>query len=397
MQERIYYCSDGYRYSSRPFTMRELAQKVREEPEKVQYVWAKGWKDWQSADDLDELKEAVRKLLEEEKRKEEERKKQQEEAERQERIRKENAEKRKRFFHHLLGKWKWGVGILLFGAFLVLSIVAVNQWAYSEKDVQASATKEKSKDASPKKKPEKGEKKEMSEPKKVVKAFLDHIGDGELQKAHELQSNPHWKDFERFSSAGKGYGGVDKTYIYDMKELDQEGRAAVFANYFSADPVNGDGVYKQYFYLQRASDGEWRIVDSGLKEGTGGLNTFPSRFEGEWEASEKSFFDVRIEDGAKSLKLSPRCYIHIDLKRKDENGSVFKVLYKRLDGSGCPDLDHEALSSKRELAEIKVSKQDPEKLNFDWKGFYSKKKGSYIKEDLLQMGSGFHELVKKDR
>jgi hypothetical protein len=93
----------------------------------------------------------------------------------------------------------------------------------------------------------------------VVRGFLSDLGNRDFQSAYDKQKNKTWGNLENFKSP-KSFGGITST---DIKEVtlnyDNGNTASVYAYYYSYDPANKDGWYKQDFELQKFGN-EWKIV-----------------------------------------------------------------------------------------------------------------------------------------
>lgn len=117
----------------------------------------------------------------------------------------------------------------------------------------------------------------------LVKSFIEYLGEQDFSSAFALQNNPYWKDYNRFASKDRGYGGIMKTELYSepyIDEFDLEGGMLdVVVEYLAVDVANDTKwcsspgiIYDQTFKVDKQDDG-LRIVSTNLldrrcKDGT---------------------------------------------------------------------------------------------------------------------------------
>lgn len=93
----------------------------------------------------------------------------------------------------------------------------------------------------------------------LVRSFLSDLGNRDFQSAYDKQKNKAWGSYNNFSST-KSFGGITSTEIKEVTlNYDNGNTASVYAYYYSYDPSNKDGWYKQDFELQKFGS-EWKIV-----------------------------------------------------------------------------------------------------------------------------------------
>ncbi len=98
----------------------------------------------------------------------------------------------------------------------------------------------------------------------TVYQFLEYVGNGELQKAHELSVNPEWRNFENFSSKEIGFGAVENVQIESIKTKNydpQKEKAQVLAKYTFTMEGGLPLPLTKVFSVQKVA-GSWKIVDS---------------------------------------------------------------------------------------------------------------------------------------
>lgn len=104
-----------------------------------------------------------------------------------------------------------------------------------------------------------------NEPKETVKLFIEKLGERDYYTAFAQTKNPNWSNFAWFRSV-KGFGGITKTKTEELiLEYNEDGSACVFIDYYSYDPANRDGRYKQNFFLEKI-DNKWKIIKVELTE-----------------------------------------------------------------------------------------------------------------------------------
>lgn len=102
-------------------------------------------------------------------------------------------------------------------------------------------------------------------PEGRMKKCIESLGNQDFSAAYEIFGGSYWGSYQKFSSTG-AYGGISKTYIYDIYEISNTGyEATVFVDYDSYDPYNNDARYKQYFYMVKRN-GQWVISKSQKPE-----------------------------------------------------------------------------------------------------------------------------------
>ncbi|MCX6244650.1 MAG: retropepsin-like aspartic protease [Bacteroidetes bacterium] len=100
-----------------------------------------------------------------------------------------------------------------------------------------------------------------ADPVTQVIGFFNDIMNQKYENAFARQNNELWKPFEKFKSVN-GYGGITTIEVYDAKLVEMTNTSAqVYLQYFAADPHNKDGIFKQYFMLNKI-DSNWIIVNS---------------------------------------------------------------------------------------------------------------------------------------
>ncbi|MBX7044247.1 MAG: serine/threonine protein kinase [Ignavibacteria bacterium] len=93
----------------------------------------------------------------------------------------------------------------------------------------------------------------------VVRDFITDLGSRNFRGAYNKQRNKAWGSYDEFSSP-KRYGGITSTSIVDVStNYEFSNEASVIADYYSYDPFNKDGRYKQEFILAKF-DNEWKII-----------------------------------------------------------------------------------------------------------------------------------------
>jgi hypothetical protein len=92
-----------------------------------------------------------------------------------------------------------------------------------------------------------------------VKGFINDLGQRNFTSAYSKQRNKSWGTYSFFSST-KSFGGITSTSLNEIKvNYENSSSASVYIDYYSYDPVNKNGRYKQNFLLENLSDG-WKIV-----------------------------------------------------------------------------------------------------------------------------------------
>lgn len=99
----------------------------------------------------------------------------------------------------------------------------------------------------------------ISSPANVVRDFITDLGARNFSSAYSKQRNNAWGTLDHFSSI-KSFGGITSTSIVDVStnyEFTEE--SSVIVDYYSYDPYNKNGRYKQEFILSKFNN-EWKIV-----------------------------------------------------------------------------------------------------------------------------------------
>lgn len=93
----------------------------------------------------------------------------------------------------------------------------------------------------------------------TARGFINDLGSQNFRSAFEKQRNKGWGTYENFSSI-KSFGGITATSINDASvNYEYADAASVFIDYYSYDPYNKDGRYKQNFIMKKYPDG-WKIM-----------------------------------------------------------------------------------------------------------------------------------------
>jgi len=168
-------------------------------------------------------------------------------------VRKESGKRRKYVFIIMVG---FAVLFILF-ILLVILIRQINK----ESDDKTTLYKKETTETKSSYKEEK--KKETpvstSKPLSVVRGFIEDLGKGDFYSAYQKQQNKNWGSYEFFSSV-KSYGGISSTSINEINIVNEGNyEATVYVDYYSYDPYNKDGRYKQNFDLKKFGD-NWKIV-----------------------------------------------------------------------------------------------------------------------------------------
>ncbi|MBK6507343.1 MAG: serine/threonine protein kinase [Ignavibacteria bacterium] len=88
---------------------------------------------------------------------------------------------------------------------------------------------------------------QISQPENVVKWFINDLGKRDFSSAYNLQRNKAWGSLSFFSST-KSFGGITSTSLNETRtNYESSSDASVYVDYYSYDPVNKDGRYKQNF------------------------------------------------------------------------------------------------------------------------------------------------------
>ena len=100
---------------------------------------------------------------------------------------------------------------------------------------------------------------EYSQSVEVVRGFITDLGMGNFSSAYARQRNKAWGTYSFFISY-KSFGGITSTSVNEVKlNYENSSSASVYIDYYSSDPKNKNGRYKQNFLLEKFSDG-WKIV-----------------------------------------------------------------------------------------------------------------------------------------
>jgi hypothetical protein len=100
-------------------------------------------------------------------------------------------------------------------------------------------------------------------PVATVNKFLTCLGNQDFTSAYQLTNNRIWWTYESFASMNS-YGGITNVDIYKLSSVSINKTTAQIKAYYKADdPINGDGVYLQYFYLKKFNSG-WKIIKTKL-------------------------------------------------------------------------------------------------------------------------------------
>ncbi len=114
-------------------------------------------------------------------------------------------------------------------------------------------------------------------PETVVRMFIKYLGKQDYRSAFELQDNPAWGDYEKFSSE-KAFGGIDSTNIIEIEEKGKkDGYEVVYVEAFYSDPINGSKTYEENFYLKETEE-DWiikKITVEKVKSATNNINVKP--------------------------------------------------------------------------------------------------------------------------
>lgn len=93
----------------------------------------------------------------------------------------------------------------------------------------------------------------------TVRGFINDLGSQNYRSAFEKQRNKGWGSYDNFSSI-KSFGGITSTSINEVSlNYENSDAASVYIDYYSYDPYNKDGRYKQNFILKKYPDG-WKIM-----------------------------------------------------------------------------------------------------------------------------------------
>lgn len=96
---------------------------------------------------------------------------------------------------------------------------------------------------------------------KLVRSFIEDLGNRDFKSAYSKQNNKNWGSYEKFSSTSS-YGGITSTEIKEIRANYEYGsEAEIYVYYYSYDPSNKDGWYKQTFTVKKFGD-NWKIVKS---------------------------------------------------------------------------------------------------------------------------------------
>ncbi len=100
-------------------------------------------------------------------------------------------------------------------------------------------------------------------PYNTVNHFLTSLGNQNFLSAYNLTNNKIWWSYESFSSI-TAYGGITEITIYKITNVNISNSDAIVKAYYEAiDPINGNGVYLQNFYLKKFNSG-WKIIKTKL-------------------------------------------------------------------------------------------------------------------------------------
>jgi|GEM_PF-1056329 len=111
--------------------------------------------------------------------------------------------------------------------------------------------------------------------KTTVEHFLNLLDKGKFTEAHQFVNNPSWGDLAKFSSTS-GWGGISSVEIHEVRELSYSAiekanltsckcEEVVYAHYTAKDPVNGDGTFSFYFFLEQSQNSTFQIIKAKLK------------------------------------------------------------------------------------------------------------------------------------
>jgi hypothetical protein len=100
-------------------------------------------------------------------------------------------------------------------------------------------------------------------PYNTVTNFLTFLGNQNFLSAYNLTNNKIWWSYESFSSIN-AYGGISEITIYKITNVSISNSDAIVKAYYEAiDPINGNGIYLQNFYLKKFNSG-WKIIKTKL-------------------------------------------------------------------------------------------------------------------------------------
>ncbi len=100
-------------------------------------------------------------------------------------------------------------------------------------------------------------------PYNTVNNFLTFLGNQNFLSAYNLTNNKTWRSSEFFSSIN-AYGGITEITIFKITNVNTNNNDAIIKAYYEAiDPINGNGIYLQNFYLKKFSSG-WKIIKTKL-------------------------------------------------------------------------------------------------------------------------------------
>ncbi len=98
----------------------------------------------------------------------------------------------------------------------------------------------------------------VSSASSVVSGFINDLGSQDFRGAYSKQRNSSWGSYDRFSSI-KSFGGITSTSISSITtNYEFQSEASVTVDYFSYDPYNKNGRYKQEFILSKYNN-DWKI------------------------------------------------------------------------------------------------------------------------------------------
>lgn len=93
----------------------------------------------------------------------------------------------------------------------------------------------------------------------VVRDFITDLGNRNFSGAYSKQRNNTWGSYDHFSSI-KSFGGITSTSIVEVStNYEFADESSVIIDYYSYDPYNKNGRYKQEFILSKFNN-EWKII-----------------------------------------------------------------------------------------------------------------------------------------
>ncbi len=96
-------------------------------------------------------------------------------------------------------------------------------------------------------------------PEKTVFEFIKDLGLQNYKSAYSVTNNPLWGTYEEFSSPDR-FGAINLTEIKKIETKNENNiEAVIYAEAFYSDPVNGNNIFFEKFYLKKEKD-IWKII-----------------------------------------------------------------------------------------------------------------------------------------